>query len=50
MDICYVIKNQCADYCNYGLKQLMTGKYLDWKILKKADKTSMSLEYTTILI
>ena len=50
MDIWYVIKNQCADYCNYGLKQLMTGKYLDWKILKKADKTSMSLEYTTILI
>ena len=50
MDIWYLIKNQCVDYCNYHLKQLMTGKYLDWKVIKKAGKTSMTLKYTTILI
>ena len=31
-------------------KQLLTGKYLDWKVIKKAGKTSMTLKYTTVLI
>ena len=36
--IWYVLKNQCVNYCNYHLKQLMTGKYMDWKVLKKLKK------------
>ena len=51
MDIWYVIKNQGVDSCNIILnKQLLTGKYLDWRVIKKAGKTSTTLKYTTILI
>ena len=52
MIICYVLKNQGFNYGNYNIKQLMTVKYKDCRVLQKLTRQvrifNMSLYHYTV--
>ena len=49
-DIWYVLINQGLNYSNYHLQQSMTANdtYLDCRVLKKADETTIAFSFVTI--